>query len=133
MRRRSILLVLFALSGAAGLAYETLWFRSLVLIFGSTVVALGTILAAFLGGLAAGSLVIGQRTTRWDRPLRLYGLLELGIGAAALVLPLILRGIQMLTTGLFAGDAAAGGAFAVVRFALVFIALLVPTFLMGGT
>jgi spermidine synthase len=133
MRRRSILLVLFALSGAAGLAYETLWFRSLVLIFGSTVVALGTILAAFLGGLAAGSLVIGHRTTRWERPLRLYGLLEVGIGAAALILPFILRGIQSLTMGLFAGDAAASGVFAVVRFVLVFIALLVPTFLMGGT
>jgi len=133
MRRRSTLLLLFSLSGAAGLAYETLWFRSLALIFGSTVLALGTVLAAFLGGLAAGSLVIGQATTRSDRPLRLYGLLEIGIAAAALLVPLLLRGAQAVTTGALAGADGGGTFFAVARFVLVFIVLLIPTFLMGGT
>ncbi|MFN0149479.1 MAG: fused MFS/spermidine synthase [bacterium] len=126
-------MLLFSLSGAAGLAYETLWFRSLALIFGSTVLALGTVLAAFLGGLAAGSLVIGHATRRSDRPLRLYGLLEIGIGAAALVLPLLLRGAQALATGALAGADGGGTFFGVARFALVFVVLLVPTFLMGGT
>lgn len=133
MRRRSTLLFLFSLSGAAGLAYETLWFRSLALIFGSTVLALGTVLAAFLGGLAAGSLVIGQATTRSGRPLRLYGLLEIGIAVAALLVPFLLRGAQAVTTGALAGAADGGAFFAVARFILVFVVLLIPTFLMGGT
>jgi spermidine synthase len=132
-RRRFPILFLFALSGAAGLAYETLWLRTLVLTFGSTVLALGTILAAFLGGLAAGSLVIGRATAGVGRPLRLYGRLEIGIGLTALVLPLLFRGAQWLTLALFPGWPEGNALFPIVRFALAFSILLIPTFLMGGT
>ena len=45
------------------------------------------VLAAFMGGLALGSLVLGRRASQSARPLRFYGLLEIGVGVSALALP----------------------------------------------
>ena len=56
---RGVLLFCFFLSGATGLVYEVVWARRLTLTFGATVLAVSTVLAAFLGGLALGALVVG--------------------------------------------------------------------------
>src|SRR5262245_59926081 len=78
------LLLIFFLSGASGLVYEVVWSRSLVLVFGSTTHAVSTVLAAFMGGLALGSIVVGRRGDRLRSPLRIYALLEVAIAALAL-------------------------------------------------
>ena len=52
-----LLLFLFFLSGSAGLIYETVWNRILVLKMGNTAYALGAILTVFMGGLALGSWI----------------------------------------------------------------------------
>jgi hypothetical protein len=49
------------------------------LAFGSTVFALSTVLAIFFAGLAAGSVVFGERSPRIIRPLRWYALMELAL------------------------------------------------------
>ena len=54
---------LYALSGAAALVYEITWTRLLTLQMGQTVAAISTVLAAFMGGLAAGSWI----GSRYDR------------------------------------------------------------------
>ena len=60
VRRRSdaglfpVLCLLFFASGACGLVYQQLWLRQLSLVFGVTVYAVATVLAAFFGGLALG-------------------------------------------------------------------------------
>ena len=59
--RWRLLLVLFAVSGACGLVYELVWMRRLALVFGSTTLAVSTVLAAFMGGLALGSYFFGRR------------------------------------------------------------------------
>ena len=133
MARRLILFPLFAVSGAAALVYETLWLRTLVLTFGSTVFALGTILAAFMGGLAAGSLVIGRATTRHANPLRLYGMLEVGVGLSALALPVLFAGARGATVALFPDWPEGNALFPIFRFVVSSAILLIPTFLMGGT
>ena len=51
------LLLLFVLSGAAGLIYEVVWARQLVLVFGNTSQAVSTILTGFFGGLAIGGVL----------------------------------------------------------------------------
>src|SRR5215510_1556790 len=84
MRSRSLaLLVLFFFSGASGLIYEVVWFRMLIRTFGVTVYAVSTVLAVYMAGLAAGSLLVG-RFRRGDL-LRLYAVIELLIGASAFV------------------------------------------------
>src|SRR5690348_10688294 len=85
--------LLFA-SGAAGLIYQVAWVRLLGLSFGVTIYAISTVLAAFMGGLAIGSIVGGRRADRLWRPLRAYGLVELGVGLTALATPLAFRWLQ---------------------------------------
>lgn len=69
----------YFLSGAAGLIYETIWIRQLSPVFGGTGYALGMVLTAFMLGLARGSFLLG-RYSSWGAPLKLYGILELGVG-----------------------------------------------------
>ena len=46
---------IFVLSGAAGLIYEIVWSRQLVLVFGNTTQAVSAILTGFFGGMAIGA------------------------------------------------------------------------------
>src|SRR5512136_833852 len=80
-----IIYLLFFLSGAAALMYEVAWVRSLTLVFGGSHLAVTTVLSVFMGGLALGGFLLGRLADKAARPLRLYGLLELGIGAFALL------------------------------------------------
>src|SRR6266496_6026558 len=91
---KSILYVIFFLSGATGLVYEVIWVRLTGLVFGNTSHAISIVLGAFMAGLALGSWKLGQRADRTTNPLRLYGLLEVGIGLSAALVPLIFRGLD---------------------------------------
>ena len=57
---RGAVLALFVASGAAGLIYQVVWSRELVLVFGNTTQAVATIVTAFMAGLGFGSLVGGR-------------------------------------------------------------------------
>ena len=85
------LLVCAFLSGLAGLVYEVVWLREVGLQFGNTLAATGTVLAVFMAGMALGSVWLGQRADRTERPLGLYAGLEIGIGLSALLVPAGLR------------------------------------------
>ncbi|MGD8359564.1 MAG: hypothetical protein PVG42_16015, partial [Lysobacterales bacterium] len=45
-----LLLLLFFVSGALALVYQVIWTRMMIEIFGSTALAVGTVLAAFMSG-----------------------------------------------------------------------------------
>ncbi len=126
-----VAILLFA-SGAAGLVYQVAWVRLLGLAFGVTLYAISTVLAAFMAGLAIGSLVGGRRADLTTRPLRWYGCVELGVGFTALLTPWAFRVLQ----DVYAGAAQVVEAPLLVgtlRAALAFAVLLVPTALMGAT
>ncbi len=89
-----ILAVAFLLSGAAGLIHEVVWARLMGHLFGATSLAISTVPAAYMGGLALGSYWIGRRTARLKSRPRAYALMEIGIGAFALVIPLLLATFQ---------------------------------------
>src|SRR5437773_2420546 len=94
LNSRSILYVIFFLSGATGLVYEVIWVRLTGIVFGNTSHAISTVLGAFMAGLALGSWKLGQRADRTENPLRMYGLLEIGIGISAALVPLIFRALD---------------------------------------
>ncbi len=128
-----LLLLAFFLSGIAGLVYEIAWMRSLELVFGGSTPAVSTVLAAFMGGLALGSGLLGRRFDRAKlRPLTLYGYLEAGIAVTALIVPLGLGLSSSLYRASYGVDGPGFGA-GILRFALVFIVLVIPTMLMGAT
>ena len=124
---------LFLFSGATSLAYEVIWTRMLIRVFGASSFAVSTVLAAYMAGLALGSYVLGKRIDRKGNPVLIYGCLELGIGLFALVLPLVLGGLDPLYRALYAGLEGKLYALSLIRFALCFTLLLVPATLMGGT
>ncbi len=127
------LYALFFLSGVSGLLYEVVWLRQLTRVLGYTVYASATVLAAFMAGLALGSLVGGRFIDRSRQPLRVYGLLELGIGLAApltLALPEGLVPIYRAVTQVVDGSRSGLTATQVVVALLV---LLLPSTLMGAT
>src|SRR5215468_6241226 len=76
-----ILSVLLAGSGCAALIYEIVWFQLLQLVIGSSAVSLGLLLAAYMGGLCLGSVAFRRVVSARYHLLRVYGCLELGIGA----------------------------------------------------
>ena len=115
--------------------YQVAWVRLLGLTFGVTVYAVSTVLAAFMGGLAIGSFVGGRRADRARRPLRVYGLVELGVALTALLTPWafgVLQGAYANLAQVVAPSQAPLVA-GTVRAVLAFAVLLVPTALMGAT
>src|SRR5258708_7652068 len=96
---RRLFVLLYAASGAAALVYEVTWTRLLTLQLGHTVAAASTVLAAFMGGLAAGAWIAGRTfISRDDRAardrsrtgLRTYAVLEVIVAICALLLPFAL-------------------------------------------
>ena len=74
-------------SGAVGLLDEVIFFKYLSLTFGATAYASSAVLVAFMGGLAGGAALAALLDARVDRPLRLYGVLEIAVGLACAVSP----------------------------------------------
>ncbi|HZI93152.1 MAG TPA: fused MFS/spermidine synthase, partial [Patescibacteria group bacterium] len=127
------LLVIFFLSGASGLIYEVVWSRSLVLVFGSTTHAISTVLAAFMGGLALGSYLVGRRGDRFGDPLKVYALLEVAIAVLALAVLVALPAMVPVYRLAWHVAGASPAALNVLRFFLASLILLPPTTLMGAT
>src|SRR5207247_11449048 len=86
-----------------------------------------------MAGLALGSWKLGKKADRTNNPLRMYGLLEIGIGLSAALVPLIFRALDTVYWAVAPSVASVPGGALFVRFATSFAVLLTPTFLMGGT
>ena len=130
---RRVVLDIFILSGAAGLIYEVVWARQLVLVFGNTTQAVSTILTGFFGGMAIGSAVGGRIADRVRRPLRLYGMLEVLLVGVVLLTPVTFRLLHEVYRGAFGSLEATPVLLALVRFGLALLALAPATILMGAT
>ena len=125
--------LLFFLSGAASLAYEVVWVKLLTLQFGSAAWSITTVVASFMAGLGAGGAWAGRRADRIARPLKAYGLLELGIALyGALSVPL-LENMAGLLNPLYGLVDSAFWAYMLAQFLLSVLMLAVPTFLMGAS
>ncbi|MEW5843828.1 MAG: fused MFS/spermidine synthase, partial [Bacteroidota bacterium] len=132
---KTIIGLLFVISGMAGLIYQIVWFKYLGLFLGNTTYAQITVLATFLGGLALGNFLFGRNADAVKNPVRVYSLLELTIGLYCFSYPTlssILGNVFLsmssnlnLETQLFV--------FNSFRFLISAILLLIPTALMGGT
>jgi spermidine synthase len=120
-----LLLLLFIGSGCSALIYEIVWFQLLELVIGSSAISLGVLLGTFMGGMCLGSLLAPRLIAARRHPLRIYALLELGIGLIGI---LVLYAMPSLSE---AYATRAGGLL--LREAISALCLLPPTFLMGAT
>ena len=116
-------------SGVAALIYEVVWFQLLELVIGSTTVSLGMLLAAFMGGMCLGSLMLPRLVSAQRNALRVYGLLELGIGT----LGILVLHLVPLAGGVYSAWTGYGLKGFLLRGAIAAVCLLPPTLLMGAT
>lgn len=132
MRRTAPIVGIFVLSGAAGLIYEIVWSRQLVLVFGNTTQAVSAILTGFFGGMAIGAFLGGRIADRVRSPLRMYGLLELLLVAVVLVTPISFQLIHDAYRAIY--PVIEGTPWLVlVRLVLAVLALGPATVMMGAT
>lgn len=132
---KAVLGVIFVVSGMAGLIYQIVWFKYLGLFLGNTTYAQMTVLATFLGGLALGNFLFGRKADIIKNPVRVYSLLEIGIGFYCFFYPTL----SNILGKFFVGSASNLNietqlfVFNGLRFVASAILLLIPTTLMGGT
>lgn len=126
-------LLCFFLSGAAGLIYQVAWTKALGLVFGHTVYAIATVLAVFMGGLAAGSAWLGRWGGRQKSPVAIYGWIELLIAASGALSLLGLSGVRAVYLATYHFASGWLPILVLVRVITSALVLFVPTFLMGGT
>lgn len=123
----------FFLSGSIGLSYEICWIRKASLVFGSAMFAISTVLAVFFGGLALGSYLFGRYSQRVSRPLKIYAMLEMGVGILAILSPMMFTAADSLFGLFYHSILDSFPLLSFTRFILVSLILLPPTILMGGT
>jgi spermidine synthase len=137
-------LVLYALSGFCALSLEILWFRLLDVALKSTAYTFGTLLAVYLLGSGAGSLLGMRLVHRIGRPRRAFLLLQCALIAYAAAAIVLLVQIPSATPGfawyydLWGGRESfnLGGAFHAAAALKLYVALPLalfgpPTVLMG--
>ncbi|MGQ9730859.1 MAG: fused MFS/spermidine synthase [Candidatus Zipacnadales bacterium] len=129
----ALILTCFFFSGAAGLIYEVVWARRLTLIFGVTVLSHSTVLAAFLGGLAVGSLIFGRLADRRRDLLRVYAILEALVGLFCFATPYLFALVEHGYVIIHPTLEHQLWLLRLVRFGLAALVMFVPTMLMGGT
>jgi spermidine synthase len=132
-RVRAVVLPLFLVSGTAGLIYEVAWTRTFCGVFGNTVFAVSTVLAAFMLGLAVGSWLFGRIVDRTSHPLKLYALLELAIGVYAFLFLALLAATDHFYLWFYRSFNPSFYFLSLVRFVISIMILLIPTACMGGT
>ncbi|MHC4292542.1 MAG: fused MFS/spermidine synthase, partial [Planctomycetota bacterium] len=130
--RFSLLGVLF-LSGANGLMMEIVFRRQLLLSLGVTHYSVATVLTVFMAGLALGSFLFGRIADKIEYPIKLYGLLEVGVGLSGLLLIIIFSYLDLFYVKLHLVFGTAGSTNILLKFLPAAIVLLIPTTLMGGT
>ena len=130
---RPVILACFFLSGASGLVLEMLWTRMLTLVFGSTTLAVSTVLTAFMGGLGLGSYLAGKFADRLKNPARAYALVEASIGLYALLVPWVISFYPGLNRWLWVAFGDRYALLSVLRFVASAGLLIIPTTLMGAT
>jgi spermidine synthase len=129
-----LLLAAFALTGFCALACEVLYTRVLVFVLSTSVYAFAGMLAAFLIGLAAGSLLSARwLVPRISRGMLWFGLIELLVAAAVLGSVFVLaelNAVDLAVSRMLAQTSA--HSVPLLRLVDAMVVLLIPTTLMGA-
>jgi len=131
---RRVFLAPYACSGFAGLVYELAWTRLLTLYMGHGTAAASTVVAAFMGGLAAGSALGGWMAPRLPPHRTLYGYmaLEAIVVFVALIFPLESKALMPLLAWAYR-DGTTGFLFPAIRLLSCLVLASLPAIALGAT
>ena len=128
-----ILCVVFFLSGASALVFESLWFRLVGLGLGNSVWAAAIVLASFMAGLAAGNAGAATWGRKVRRPVRCYAYLEIAIAVSGFAIVLALPLLNQALVPLFRSALGSPALLSFLRTAVAFALLVLPAAAMGAT
>ncbi|MBW1805603.1 MAG: fused MFS/spermidine synthase, partial [Deltaproteobacteria bacterium] len=126
-------LACFFISGLVALIYEICWIRKASLAFGSTTLAVSTVVAVFFGGLALGSYISGRYSEKTTQPLKVYALLEIILGLVTLLNPLLFSLAEDFSGLFYPFVMQSLPLLALIRFTIVLALILPSTILMGAS
>ncbi len=136
----TLLAACFVVSGATSLILQVVWVRKLVEVFGSSTLAISTVLATFMGGLALGAWLGGRLADRLIErgsvrrdPLFFYAAAEATVGVVALIMLPLIDGFRGANAWLWVHLGEQPAALSIARFAITAVALGLPTTAMGAT
>jgi spermidine synthase len=132
MKRSFSLLFLSAvfLSGFCSLVYQLTWDRLARNNFGGDNVSATIVVTTFMLGLGLGAYLFRKPS---ERPLRAYGLVEIGIGLFAIISPYVIANISLVIGRLFPATESGLQGVRLGTIAGCAAFLLVPCVLMGAT
>ena len=129
----ALVMACFFVSGVAGLVYQIVWTRYLALFLGHTSYAVVAVLVAFMGGLAIGNAVFGAWVDKAERPLAVYGWLEIAIALYAFLFPHYFEICHDLYIAAARQLGSGGAPLLILKFGFSFVTILLPAALMGAT
>lgn len=124
--------LIFFLSGASTLVFETLFFHVAGLVMGNSVSATVVVLTTFMGGMAAGNGLSVRYGARIRHPARVYALLETVIACSGAGLIIAFFTGAGLLAPIFTATAA-HPALLPMRALIVFMVQIIPATAMGAT
>jgi len=128
-----LLYLVFILSGAAGLIYESIWSRYLGLFVGHSAYGQVIVLVIYLGGMSAGAAIAARYSERIKEPLVGYAIVEVIVGLIGLGFhDIFIATTNFAYSSLF--PALAGGSMLLIVKWLLASALILPqSILLGAT
>ncbi len=131
--RQALVALCFVLTGAFALAYEVVWARYLQLFIGHTTQAHTIVLGTFMGGQALGYVLFGRYADRAPRPIALYGVIEIAIGAYGVLFPSLYAAAGPAFLGAATGMEPGGAGLLAAKLVAGVLLVFPPAVLMGGT
>ncbi|HEX5054955.1 MAG TPA: fused MFS/spermidine synthase [Gammaproteobacteria bacterium] len=125
--------LVFFLSGASALIFETSWFHVMGIVLGSSVWSAAAVLTAFMSGLAIGNGVMAARGHRLGNLVRTYVVIELAIAFSGVLVIFLSPVLTPLIGGLLSRYTESHAWLNLTRFLIACCFLLAPTVAMGMT
>ena len=134
MTARALILLCFFFSGATSIIYQHLWVRFLGFGLGNSYHSITIVISVFMGGLALGGFLGGRFSARIRNPLRIYGLLALGVAVFSVTVPwwIDLVSTWSIWSGQFQDSRPMSTSFLLASGGTYMLIFLVPTTLMGA-
>lgn len=128
-----LLALLFVLSGAAGLIYESLWSRYLGLLVGHGAYAQVLVLVIFLGGMSFGAAWIAKRSDSIRQPLLWYAAVEAIVGVLGLAFHDVFVGTSGFAYDVLFPALGSGSLTTTAKWTLAALLILPQSVLLGST
>ena len=124
---------LFAISGFAGLMYESVWTHYLKLFLGHAAYAQTLVLVIFMGGMAIGAWLAGRYSARMASLLKGYAIVEGIIGASALAFHVIFVGTTAFVLDAILPGLSSSAAAHAIKWGVAALLILPQSVLLGMT